>query len=130
LASERGDDAEAERLLRRTIALSERHFPAHYDLGRLFVRAKRYDEAVIILRRAERLDETDPGVHYQLFTAYSRLKRKAEAEKELEIFRKLDEERQHNGGREGNGKSPVGVEGSVPKTRPAPATDTSGPTTP
>ena len=34
---ERGDYVEAEKLLRRAIGLSDLHFFAHYDLGRLLV---------------------------------------------------------------------------------------------
>ncbi|HKG15298.1 MAG TPA: tetratricopeptide repeat protein, partial [Pyrinomonadaceae bacterium] len=61
-----------------------------YDLGRLLVRLKRYDEAVPILRGAEALNAKDPGVHYQLFLALSRLKKTEEAKRELAAYKRLD----------------------------------------
>jgi tetratricopeptide (TPR) repeat protein len=79
--------------LRRAIALDARHFYAHYDLGRLLVRMKRYEEAIAVLQGAARLREHDPGSHYQLFISYSRLKRKDEADRELVLFKQYDEER-------------------------------------
>jgi tetratricopeptide (TPR) repeat protein len=94
VVSERGQkNAEAEKLLRRAIALDARHFYAHYDLGRLLVRMKRYEEAIGVLQGAVRLRERDPGAHYQLFISYSRLKRKDEADRELVLFKQYDEER-------------------------------------
>jgi tetratricopeptide (TPR) repeat protein len=84
-------------LLRRAVALDARHFYAAYDLGRLLVRARRYDEALRVLQGAARLRERDPGVHYQLFLAYSRLKRAADAERELSLFKRYDDERKTRG---------------------------------
>lgn len=93
IAGERGRDIEAEQLLRRAIALShERHFVAHYDLGRLLVKLRRYDEAIPILERGANLNSRYPGIHYQLFLALSRLKRKAEADRELSLFKQLEEQ--------------------------------------
>ena len=91
IASQRGEHEEAERLLRRAIALDANGFPAYHDLGRLLVKLKKYDEALPILRRGAELNKKDPGVHYQLFLAYSRLRRKAEADQELAAFKQLDE---------------------------------------
>jgi tetratricopeptide (TPR) repeat protein len=85
-------------LLRRALALDAKNFPAHYDLGRLLVRLKRYDEALPILERATKMDATDPGIHYQLFTAYSRLKRREDAERELAVFKRLEEARKSGTG--------------------------------
>jgi tetratricopeptide (TPR) repeat protein len=85
-------------MLRRAIALNSKNFPAHYDLGKLLVRLKRYEEAVVILERAATMSATDPGIHYQLFTAYTRLKRKPDAERELAIFKRLEEARKGSEG--------------------------------
>lgn len=94
LTGERGDFAEAEKLLQCAIALSgEKHFFAHYDLGKLLIKQKRYDEAIPVLERSAVLKSTNPDVHYQLFVGLSRLKRKAAADRELTLFRKLDIER-------------------------------------
>ena len=50
--NQRGLDAEAEKFLRRAVAAEPRHFYANYDLGRLLVHAKRYDEAIQVLLAA------------------------------------------------------------------------------
>ena len=85
--------------------------PKHYDLGRLLVRLKRYDEAVTVLEYAATLTSTDPGIHYQLFTAYSRLKRKGDADRELEMFKRLEAERK-------NGETPLGGSAVNEQTTP------------
>ena len=64
-----------------------------YDLGRLLVRLKRYEEALPILERGATLSGDDPGVHYQLFITYSRLRRKEDADRELATFKRLEEAR-------------------------------------
>jgi tetratricopeptide (TPR) repeat protein len=55
IASQRGENSEAEAFLRRAIALGPESFPAYHDLGRLLVKLKRYDEAVPLLRRGVEL---------------------------------------------------------------------------
>ena len=95
IASQRGQNQQAEQLLRRAIALDPNGFPAHHDLGRLLVKLKKYEEAVPVLRRGAELNKKDPGVHYQLFLAYSRLRRKAEADDELARFKQLDVANSH-----------------------------------
>ena len=67
---ERGRDAEAEQILRRAVALDARHFYANYDLGRLLVRARRYDEAVAQCRRAMELDPGSISTHIVLRWCY------------------------------------------------------------
>ena len=93
LLSSAASSKEAESLLRRALALEPQNYPAHYDLGRLLVRLKRYEEALPILERGVPLGKNDPGIHYQLFIAYSRLKRKDDAERELIRFKSLEEAR-------------------------------------
>jgi tetratricopeptide (TPR) repeat protein len=93
LSAERGQHEEAERLLRRALALDPENLPATYDLGRLLVRLKRYSDALPLLERGARLAGQDPGVHYQLFLAYSRLGRRGEADRELAKFKELEEAR-------------------------------------
>jgi Flp pilus assembly protein TadD len=96
IASQRGENAEAESLLRRAIELNPNGFPPYHDLGRLLVKLKRYDEALPLLRKAVSLNAVDPGVHYQLFLAYSRLKKQEEADKELAEFKRLDVGNRHD----------------------------------
>ncbi len=89
---DRGRDAEGEKFLRRAVARDPRHFFANYDLGRLLVRTRRYDEAIAALVIASQIRARDPGVHYQLFLVYTRLKRKDDADRELVIFKQYDAE--------------------------------------
>ena len=96
IAAERGQDAEAEKLLRRALELEPENYPAHYDLGRLLVRLRRYSEALPLLEHGATMSSDDPGVHYQLFITYSRLKRKDDADRELSRFKTLEEARKHN----------------------------------
>lgn len=96
IASQRGENVEAETLLRRAIELDPKGFSSYHDLGRLLVKLRRYEEAVPLLTRGVELNDKDPGVHYQLFLAYSRLKRKDEADKELAEFKRLDEVNRHS----------------------------------
>jgi len=98
LALERADQAEAERLLRRALEIDRDNYPAMYDLGRLLIRGRRYDEALTLLKRGADITPDDPGVHYQLFLIYSRLKQKPDADRELAVFKKLDEARKANQG--------------------------------
>ncbi|MFS8086511.1 MAG: tetratricopeptide repeat protein, partial [Acidobacteriota bacterium] len=49
---ESGRNAEAEKLLRRAVTLDPRHFYANYDLARLLVRTRRYEEAIAVLTGA------------------------------------------------------------------------------
>jgi Flp pilus assembly protein TadD len=91
ILSDRGDIAEAERYLRRAIALNGKHFNALHDLGRLLVRAGRYKDALPILQRAATINADDPDVHYQLFLALSRLKLKEDADREFATFKQLKE---------------------------------------
>jgi tetratricopeptide (TPR) repeat protein len=95
IASQRGENVEAERLLRRAIQLDPKSFPSYHDLGRLLVKLRRYEEALPLLTRGAELNAKDPGVHYQLFLAYSRLKKKEEADRELAEFKRLDEVNKH-----------------------------------
>jgi len=82
---------DAETLLRRALALNQKHFNALYDLGRLLVKTNRYADALPVLQRAAEINSNHPELHYQIFLALSRLKRKSEAERELEIYKQLRE---------------------------------------
>jgi tetratricopeptide (TPR) repeat protein len=79
--------------LRSAIAINDRHFYANYDLGRLLVKSRRYEDSLAILKHAAGLRPKNASVHYQMFIALSRLKRKEEAQRELATFNQLDEER-------------------------------------
>ena len=118
LAAERGQPDEAERLLRKALTIDPKNYPATYDLGRILVRTRRYDEAISTLERGVKLAGDDPGVHYQLFLAYSRMQRKDDANRELELFKQLEEARKK---REQNGTTdnvPLPVDASTQRSRP------------
>jgi tetratricopeptide (TPR) repeat protein len=119
-------------LLRRAIALDAKNFPANYDLGRLLVKLKRYDEALPVLERAAVMGKDDPGIHYQLFTAYSRLKRREDAERELSIFKRLEEARKKGSGTSSSESSGDGNPPLLPPPAdlPEPATERNMPKTP
>ena len=91
ILADRGESAEAERLLLRAINLDKNHFNSHHDLGRLLVRNRRYEESLPILQRASSLKPENADVHYQLFLTLSRLKRPAEAEREFAVYKKLND---------------------------------------
>jgi tetratricopeptide (TPR) repeat protein len=112
ILGERGVYAEAEQSLRRAIALGDKHFYAHYDLGRLLVKTRRFEEAIPILQRGAALKADNPDVHYQLFMALTRVKRKDEADREMALFKKLDEERKRRE-KEGGGQHGY-VQGLLP----------------
>lgn len=93
IVGERDRQLEAEKLLRRAIVINDKHFYANYDLGRILVKLKRYEEALAVLKHAATLKARNPGVHYQMFIAFSRLRLKDEAERELAIFKQLEADR-------------------------------------
>ncbi|HEY1404721.1 MAG TPA: tetratricopeptide repeat protein, partial [Pyrinomonadaceae bacterium] len=96
--------------------------PAHYDLGKLLMRLRRYDEALSIFERGLALNDSDPGIHYQLFTVYSRLKRKPEAERELAVFKRLEEARKTTADASPAATSATGEPAAAPLELPASAT--------
>jgi Flp pilus assembly protein TadD len=77
------------------------------------VRGRRYEEALKVLESAARIRVRDPAVHYQMVIAYSRLKKTREADRELELFRKLDEERK---ARSSDGREDGQIEDALPKS--------------
>ncbi len=79
--------------MRSALAIDDKHFYANYDLGRLLLKSRRYEESLAILQHAATLKPKNASVHYQMFIALSRLKRREEARQELAIFNQLDEER-------------------------------------
>jgi tetratricopeptide (TPR) repeat protein len=132
IASQRGQNEEAERFLRRAIELDPKSYPPYHDLGRLLVKTRRYDEALPILTRGAALNTTDAGVHYQLFLAYSRLKKKDEADRELAEFKRLEEGNKHSATPLGDGvKSAAGMAVEVTPPLPSSASgETKEPRTP
>jgi tetratricopeptide (TPR) repeat protein len=78
-------DARAEGLLRKSIALDASNWEAHYELGVLLSAKRNYREAAAELARASELEPQQPMPHYHLARVYDRLgdaeRAKAEREK-------------------------------------------------
>ncbi|MEZ5363879.1 MAG: tetratricopeptide repeat protein [Bryobacterales bacterium] len=83
--------AEAEQLLRRSIALRGDFWESHFELGAVLERQKRYADAAASLERAVELNPNSSKPHYRLARIYARLGRKADAARERDLHRKLTE---------------------------------------
>ena len=65
--------------------------PARLSLGKLFMRAQRWSEAVAELEQVVKLDNSVPEAYYQLGLAYGRLKRTADAQSAMATFKRLSD---------------------------------------
>lgn len=65
--------------------------PARLSLGKLFMRAQRWSEAVVELEQVVKLDPSVPEAYYQLGLAYGRLKRTADAQSAMATFKQLSD---------------------------------------
>ncbi|NNE67115.1 MAG: tetratricopeptide repeat protein [Pyrinomonadaceae bacterium] len=86
------------RILEEAILIRSDYADAHYQLGKIYLERGELQKAVDQLERAVTADATKDYVHYQLSIAYRKLKRKADADRELEIYKKLKEEKRKNSG--------------------------------
>ncbi|HLK17708.1 MAG TPA: tetratricopeptide repeat protein [Bryobacteraceae bacterium] len=68
-----GDSAEAERLLRASIALKGDQWESHYELGTLLEQQRKYLDAAAELERGSALNPSQPDIHYHLSRVYDRL---------------------------------------------------------
>ena len=82
-------DARAEGLLRKSIALDSSSWEAHYELGVLLAAKRNYRNAAAELARASELAPQQAMPHYHLARVYDRLgdteRAKAEREKHQEL---------------------------------------------
>jgi tetratricopeptide (TPR) repeat protein len=76
-----GDQVQAERLLRTSIALKSDQWESHYELGVLLEQQRKYSEAAVELERSAALNPSVADVHYHLSRVYDRL---GEADKAAE----------------------------------------------
>ena len=81
------------KILEEAIQLRSDYADAHYQLGKIYLEKGELQKAVSQLERAVTADATKEYVHYQLSIAYRKMKRKADADRELEIYKKLKEEK-------------------------------------
>jgi tetratricopeptide (TPR) repeat protein len=84
----------AQELLEKAISLNDRDPSAHFELGSVFDRTRRYEDAAREFERAVELDPADPATHYRLSRVYDRLGKPDAARKEREQHAKLVEAQQ------------------------------------
>ena len=65
--------------------------PARVSLAKLFIRSKRWTQAIAELEQVIKLDPGGPEAYYQLGLAYGRLKRTADAQSAMATFKNLSE---------------------------------------
>ena len=68
-----GDMAQAERLLRASIALKDDQWESHYELGVLLEQQRKYSDASVELERSAAISPSQADVHYHLSRVYDRL---------------------------------------------------------
>jgi Flp pilus assembly protein TadD len=79
----------ARGLLAKALAMNDRDASAHFELGTLLERTKRFADAAGEFERAAELDASDPATHYRLARVYDRLGRHEAARKERERHAEL-----------------------------------------
>lgn len=85
------DNQKVEIHLKRAIELDARLAAAHLALGRLYVRQKRFPEAILELEKTVQLEPNRAEAFYQLGQVYGRLKRTEESRAALAKFKELSE---------------------------------------
>ena len=79
----------ARKLLDRVVAMEPGSADAHFELGGLLERLRRYSEAAAEFERAAVLNPADPATHYRLSRLYQRLNKPEAAIAEREQHRKM-----------------------------------------
>ena len=77
--------------LKRSTDLDPTFTPARVSLAKLFIRSKRWTQAIAELEQVIKLDPGGPEAYYQLGLAYGRLKRTADAQSAMATFKNLSE---------------------------------------
>ena len=77
--------------LRQSLEMDPTFTPARLSLGKLYMRAQRWADAVAELEQVVKLDPNVPEAYYQLGLAYGRLKRTAEAQSTMATFKRLND---------------------------------------
>jgi tetratricopeptide (TPR) repeat protein len=85
------DASAVEKHLRQAVTMDPTFTPARLSLGKLFMRAQRWSEAVVELEQVVKLDPNVPEAYYQLGLAYGRLKRAADAQTAMATFKRLSD---------------------------------------
>ncbi|HEU4931870.1 MAG TPA: tetratricopeptide repeat protein [Pyrinomonadaceae bacterium] len=77
--------------LRQAVTMDPTFTPSRLSLGKLFMRAQRWSEAVVELEQVVKLDNSVSEAYYQLGLAYGRLKRSADAQSAIATFKRLSD---------------------------------------
>jgi Tfp pilus assembly protein PilF len=95
IALHSNDDAAAEPLLHKAVALQKDIRLAYFDLGCVYAIQRRSPEALEAFQQAIRLDPAQPDAHYRLARLYAQLGQKQKAEQEFaktkELHKKTDD---------------------------------------
>jgi tetratricopeptide (TPR) repeat protein len=84
-----GDQVQAERLLRTSIALKGDQWESHYELGVLLEQQRKYSDAAVELERSARVNPSVADVHYHLSRVYDRLGDAGKAAEQREMHERL-----------------------------------------
>jgi Flp pilus assembly protein TadD len=84
-----GDPAEAEKLLRQSIAEKSDYWASHFELGQLLEKQHKYRQAAAELERAVALNPKEAMPHYHLARVYERLGEADRATRERDIHAQL-----------------------------------------
>jgi tetratricopeptide (TPR) repeat protein len=91
MLKQNADARVVETHLRQAVTMDPTFMPARLSLGKLFMRAQRWSEAVVELEQVVKLDPTVPEAYYQLGLAYGRLKRTGDAQTAMATFKRLSD---------------------------------------
>ena len=91
MLKQNADATVIEKHLRQAVTMDPTFTPARLSLGKLFMRAQRWSEAVTELEQVVKLDASVPEAYYQLGLAYGRLKRTADAQTAMATFKRLSD---------------------------------------
>jgi tetratricopeptide (TPR) repeat protein len=88
------DPAQAEKLLRQSIALNEKFADSHFDLSVLLENSsgqQRLPDAIREMQRCIEMNPNDPVAHYHLARLYDQVGKPSDARAERELHRKLSQ---------------------------------------
>ena len=84
-----GDQARAEKLLRRSIGLKGDQWESHYELGVLLEKQRKFSESATELERSIAINADQADVHYHLSRVYDRLGQTDKAAEQRAIHERL-----------------------------------------
>ena len=91
MLKQNADARVVESHVRQAVTMDPTFTPARLSLGKLFMRAQRWSEAIVELEQVVKLDANVPEAYYQLGLAYGRLKRTADAQTAMATFKRLSD---------------------------------------